>query len=392
MVKKKSGNPINGTLVAAFLILIAAFLSSAVQPTQEVNQIISGQVITGFATQETSFGNITSCTVDRYAQGANTKCTPKAGSSGSSLIGKYEDWNGFGQWYNAYSIYVSNNVKASLIECQYSPCNLAACPTGTTLQATFFEAPQAASDGTPYEQSKFGICADTNITVKACQQNVKGRTCKTTSPGTDFVKFTSYITDIINYPGGTRIFRYYDIYMKVPPSAPSHCSDNLWSGDESDQDCGGSCNKCSDTLSCWDNSDCSSNTCYFDSTTLAKRSADGIQPGQRLSPTTSNIQYQGVCQSAAGACTGIDCSQISCQTESACNSNTNCGWDRYAQGANTKCKPLQAICNSFGVKLCNYQDFLAGDFSCLRKNQQGYYTEACIGSGNVGFWNTIEVY
>ncbi len=168
MVQKKSGNPFNGTLVAAFLILIAAFLSSVInQPVQEVNSVLSGEVITtvtGYATAST--GAITTCNVDRYVQGANTKCTPPSGPTGTKSIGIYEDWNGFGQWYNAYSINVPDNLDAKLIECQYSPCNLPACPTGTALQSTFFEAPQSASDGTPYEQSKFGICASTNIAVK----------------------------------------------------------------------------------------------------------------------------------------------------------------------------------------------------------------------------------
>jgi hypothetical protein len=50
------------------------------------------------------------------------------------------------------------------------------------------------------------------------------------------------------------------------PSIPVHCSNKQWDGDESDLDCGGSCNKCPPTgsptyLSCWDNNDCSSGTC-----------------------------------------------------------------------------------------------------------------------------------
>ncbi len=186
--------------------------------------------------------------------------------------------------------------------------------------------------------------------------------------------------------------------MKVPPAAPSlptHCSNNVWDGDEADLDCGGSCNKCSDTSSCWDNSDCSSSNCYFDSATLARRTSAGITSGQRLPPSSGNIQYQGVCQaSAGGSCSGSDCSQPGCQTDATtCNSNSNCGWDSYSKDVNKRCKPLQAVCNAFGIKICDYKDFLAGDYSCLKKDSQsGYYTEACVGSGSVGFWQIPEIY
>ncbi|MBN1644601.1 hypothetical protein JW851_00995 [Candidatus Woesearchaeota archaeon] len=54
-----------------------------------------------------------------------------------------------------------------------------------------------------------------------------------------------------------------------PPAAtpePAYCSDGLWNGDESDVDCGGSCQKCPppehpDYLGCWDNNDCTSGNC-----------------------------------------------------------------------------------------------------------------------------------
>ncbi|MDP4012195.1 MAG: hypothetical protein Q8R00_01140 [Candidatus Nanoarchaeia archaeon] len=105
----------------------------------------------------------------------------------------------------------------------------------------------------------------------------------------------------------------------------------------------------------------------------------------------------GVCAKippVTGACTGSDCSISACQSANACtsaNTNNNCAWDAFEKTGN-KCKSAQNICNAFGVKLCDYKDFLKGDYSCLKKDQQGYYREACVGSGSVGFWNVIEVY
>lgn len=561
MVQKKSGNPINGTLLAAFLILIAAFLSSVVQQPQE----ISGQItkVTGFATAATftsicqdagtilkvsgykdasagtvdstsyniricgdstlgsgqscksdysnaiiriydpngdgkadtatveklnyvssgtpttsytNSGEITSCTVDRNAQGYSTQCTPPAGSSGTKLLGIYEESNGYGQWLNKYGIYVSNNIKGEVVKCSStSSCTLPSCTIGT-LQATITEIAQDNS-----YTAKFGICADTKIRVASCSQSVKGRTCTTTAPETGLTKFTNYITDIINHPNGVRTFNYYDIYVEssstgptgavvtgafslppisIPstsPQLPSYCSDATWSGDESDLNCGGSCNKCADTLSCWSNSDCSSNNCYFNSATTSLRSLNGITSNYR-SINIQDIKYQGVCQAAVapvqpptgssgytnlcfgngpyhyednakgncavgnciftisadtnakiadcsstnaysktvctgGACFGSDCSQIACQDQVSCNSNPTCSWDSFEK-ATIKCKGKGfAICNKYGIKICNPADFIAGDYSCLYKDPQtSYYTKACVGSGQVGFWHIPEVY
>lgn len=418
MVQKKSGNPINGTLVAAFLILIAAFLSSVInQPVEEINSVLSGQVITtvtGYATVDNS-GIIKSCYNERSGinavSGGGNKCTPAVCPTGMKDIGIISEWNENGRWYNGYRVCVNQEVAGSIVSCKYTQtqCTLPACPIGTSLQTEISEKHLEPNAERYYDQNgveyfkdfeiiRYGICSDVKIKSAKCSQTIKGRTCTTKAPETGLKKFTNYITDIVwTSASYSRTFNYYDLYIQqstTTTTLPSHCSSNVWDGDEADLDCGGSCNKCSDTSSCWDNSDCSSSTCYFDSATLAKRSSAGIQPGQRLSPTTSNIQYQGVCQAAAGSCTGSDCSISACNTQSTCNSNTNCAWDEYEK-AGSKCKSIAgaSICNRFGVKLCNYKDFLAGDYSCLKKDQQsGYYTEACVGSGSVGFWHIPEVY
>ncbi|MBW3017894.1 PKD domain-containing protein, partial [Candidatus Woesearchaeota archaeon] len=54
--------------------------------------------------------------------------------------------------------------------------------------------------------------------------------------------------------------------ITAPPPAPPAptCTDNVWNGDESDTDCGGSCPGCSAfpiSYSCWNSSDCAFSTC-----------------------------------------------------------------------------------------------------------------------------------
>ncbi len=59
------------------------------------------------------------------------------------------------------------------------------------------------------------------------------------------------------------------IIITPPPApVPQYCTDNQWSGDESDLDCGGSCQPCPPPgqptyISCWTNSDCQTGNCDF---------------------------------------------------------------------------------------------------------------------------------
>ncbi|MEM4263379.1 MAG: hypothetical protein QW666_00605 [Candidatus Woesearchaeota archaeon] len=57
-----------------------------------------------------------------------------------------------------------------------------------------------------------------------------------------------------------------DSNCKIIKTYPPTCFDNKWNGDESDLDCGGSCQKCPPPgqptyLSCWDNNDCMTGNC-----------------------------------------------------------------------------------------------------------------------------------
>ena len=52
----------------------------------------------------------------------------------------------------------------------------------------------------------------------------------------------------------------------TPITGPAHCTNRIWDVDESDLDCGGSCNPCPPPgfptyISCWVNSDCATGKC-----------------------------------------------------------------------------------------------------------------------------------
>ncbi|MBD3361595.1 DUF4215 domain-containing protein [Candidatus Woesearchaeota archaeon] len=71
---------------------------------------------------------------------------------------------------------------------------------------------------------------------------------------------------------------------------PAHCSDNQWTGDESDLDCGGSCQPCPPPgnptyLSCWTNSDCATGECDMSQ----------AKPLPATDPNTG-IQYNSISQ------------------------------------------------------------------------------------------------
>ncbi len=93
-----------------------------------------------------------------------------------------------------------------------------------------------------------------------------------------------------------------------PTPLPAHCTNGAWDVDESDLDCGGTCNPCPPPgfpsyLSCWNNNDCITGNCDM----------SGAQPLPAIDPNTNQmynsllqlrflagqtwiIPYQGVCK------------------------------------------------------------------------------------------------
>ncbi|MDP4012134.1 MAG: hypothetical protein Q8R00_00815 [Candidatus Nanoarchaeia archaeon] len=165
-------------------------------------------------------------------------------------------------------------------------------PTTTTTTSpapTTQPLPQSCTDGVMN-----GYESDVDCGGPSCNACALSKTCNTDS---------DCITGKMCLPS-TSIFTFFGINFPITKnicSLPLHCSDNALDGDESDVDCGGSCSPCPNpnypgTDSCWTNSDCASNYCFFNTQTTSVRQAAGIQPGQTMYPSLFYTQYQGVCQ------------------------------------------------------------------------------------------------
>ncbi len=311
----------------------------------------------------------------------SAKCTPSApATSGLTLLGTMYEVNlaqifkggGADIGYNAYAIYVSSHIKGEIISCaggpgNIGPCVLPACNVGT-LQDTFTELHSIE------HYIKFGICADAKIKLASCTQSSKGRSCTTTAPQTGFKKLDGYVTDVVDVTGG-RYFVYYDAYIEptkatTTPTAASYIDVCFGSGPYHYE------------------TPATKGTCSPGSNCIFTISAE---TGAKVADCSANGYAISVC--SGGYCTGR-CDQSGCQYESSCNANPSCAWDAFEKNpTQPKCKSKSAVCNIGGIGLCTPAAFRAGDYSCLSKDPQtGFYTRACVGAGQFGFWQIPETY
>lgn len=85
---------------------------------------------------------------------------------------------------------------------------------------------------------------------------------------------------------------------------PDTCDDGIKNADETDVDCGGSCDSCAVGMDCVENEDCASGTCTNNVCVAAPTCTDGVRNGGE-----SDVDCGAVCatQCAIGkACTGTD--------------------------------------------------------------------------------------
>ncbi|MCB9592749.1 MAG: hypothetical protein H6719_08450 [Sandaracinaceae bacterium] len=100
------------------------------------------------------------------------------------------------------------------------------------------------------------------------------------------------------------------------PSAMADCSNGTMDGDETDVDCGGSCDGCADGRMCATGSDCSSGSCDASTSTCAAATCtDGARNGAE-----TDVDCGGgtcpTCADGAGCATGSDCTGGSCDASS----------------------------------------------------------------------------
>jgi hypothetical protein len=123
----------------------------------------------------------------------------------------------------------------------------------------------------------------------------------------------------------------------APLLVPIHCLDGVTSGDESDVDCGGSCQVCPILSDCTVNSDCAIGNC-LGSACIFPSCADGALNGGE-----SDDDCGGTCAGCAPgrACTdGDDCASGFCDAGAcaACGSNGDCDVDEQCDSG--ACEPL----------------------------------------------------
>ena len=112
-----------------------------------------------------------------------------------------------------------------------------------------------------------------------------------------------------------------DVLIDVA-SLPAHCTDGALSGDETEIDCGGSCEPCTQIgVTCQENSDCASGLCSL-GTCAESSCTNGIQDSDE-----SGVDCGGSCERCAlgNTCFGnSDCASNSCDpVQSVCIQNAN---------------------------------------------------------------------
>jgi len=99
------------------------------------------------------------------------------------------------------------------------------------------------------------------------------------------------------------------------------CDDGFWNGDETDQDCGGSCDPCPPLSLCADGSDCEDGVCT-DDICQEPTCADGVSNGDETDEDCGGTCPSGCADGAAclvvgdcesGVCTGDVCQVASCE-------------------------------------------------------------------------------
>ncbi|MBW3010707.1 DUF4215 domain-containing protein [Candidatus Woesearchaeota archaeon] len=172
---------------------------------------------------------------------------------------------------------------------QCEPPNTATCDANC--QNVSLPVPPPVPPGPPTPgPSGTGICGDMLIQLP----NSQGIYEQCEPPNTTVCNATCQL--LLPGPPGTPP-------LPPPPGGgvPSHCTNTVWDGDESDLNCGGSCPACTPPLSCWTNSDCTTNNCDFTNamTPLPLNPLTGqpytIAEIQLLAGQSWIIPYQGVC-------------------------------------------------------------------------------------------------
>ena len=108
------------------------------------------------------------------------------------------------------------------------------------------------------------------------------------------------------------------------------CTDGVKNGDETDIDCGGSCDPCADGLSCHVNADCVSDSCLSGVCAAAPTCSDGLKNGSE-----TDVDCGGICPS--------------CADGQSCLSDNDCANSHCISGVCASCAAGQTRCGTVCV-------------------------------------------
>jgi hypothetical protein len=170
------------------------------------------------------------------------------------------------------------------------------------------------------------------------------------------------------------------------------CEDGQQSGDETDVDCGGSCDVCSDGLGCVAPEDCQSNSCDTGNTNvcLPATCGDGISNNEVLGETDVDCggEICGTCANGLSCNLADDCTSAYCDDSlvcAACTSNAQCGPSAFcASGVCTADPSLGTPCSSTDQCASGH----CVDGVCCN-SECGAPCEACNLGGSAGFCTAV---
>jgi len=211
---------------------------------------------------------------------------------------------------------------------------LVACtpPSGMVLTTDTDGSSSSGSDGTTTTSQ-----GTTGVTTMATETSTATGTATGTTGTTGTSTATTTDTGTTGTTGtGTTAVTGTTTDTGTTTEPPPACDDGLMNGDETDQDCGGSCGPCGDGLMCAGEADCQSGVCQ-DGLCAAPACDDGVMNGDETDldcggscdPCGDGLMCANNFECQSGVCDGGFCAAPGCGdgVKNGTETDTDCGGD-----------------------------------------------------------------